>query len=669
MSQRLRTCLWGTVLGFFLGFSATACLVSGLAIPVSLWTVALWCLLGAAVCAFCCGYRLGLIPVALWAVLLGYLWQSDLLAMSFGGLLYEISLVWHDVCGWQIMRLGVESLAEAREVLPIALYLLGGAVAMVTAWSVAKGQSAVPAVLLAAPMPVLTMLIIGKVPEIIWVFLLLVCLCLLVLCSGVRYRDEKQGNRVTFYGILPVILVIALLLLMIPAKTYTGDERAEKWADVLFHDTGLKDWWERLTEKEIPPAESVDGVKVSLDQLGPRNLSETQVMTVTAGYTGTLYLRTSALDTYDGKTWTNSGDGTTLPWPNSQNLQSGGEVMVSTEYAHRMMYLPYYVRSMNMSGLARGIENEYKLNYYTIACAQMPDKSYFEDFYADPYTNRHTAPPEFMAQCTQLPDLTKKWADGILPEILGDTVNYYHVAQKICRYVRTGAKYDLNPEMMGEKEKDFVRWFVEQSETGYCVHYASAAAVLLKAAGIPARYVSGYMVEVQAGVNTPVLQSNAHAWVEYWLPGFGWTILEATPADESEYIPRNREQTVQQQPEQESWNWPGWTLWLLPGAVLLGLGGYHVLLSRKRKRRLTKGTTNARLLAHWAEYEALMLLLKDTPDGACLALAEKAKFSPYTITEDELEQMDCAMAAAKGQLRTRNVFLRLKWLKKRNRVF
>lgn len=668
MSERMRTCLTGTAMGFCFSFAAVACFVSGLALPVSLWIVAFWCLLSAALCAFCCGYRLGLVPAGLWAVVLGYLWQSDLLVMSFGGLLYEISLVWHDVCGWQIMRLGVESLDEARQVLPVAVYLLGSAVAMVTAWSVTKGQSAIPAVLIAFPTTALTMLIIGKVPGLFWVFLLLASLLLLVLTSSVRFGDEKQGNRLTLYGILPAVLVVALLLAMVPANTYNGDKRAKQWADVLLHDTGIRDLWDRMTEKDIPPAESVDGVKVSLDQLGPRQLSNTEVMTVTAGYTGTLYLRTSALDTYDGKSWTNSGEGTSLPWPNSQILQSGGEVMISTEYAHRMMYLPYYVRSMNLSGMGRGIENDRKLNYYTIACARMPEKAYFEQLYPDPMANRHHVSPEMMAQCTDLPDSTKRWAEELLPEILGNTQSYYHQAQKICRYVRTGARYDLNPEQMGSKEKDFVRWFIEQSETGYCVHYASAATVLLKAAGIPARYVSGYMVQVKAGVPTPVLQANAHAWVEYWLPGFGWTVLEATPADESEYIPRVRGNTAVVQSSQQTKGIPGWVWLTLPAVGVLGLGVYHTVLCVRRKRRLHKGRPNARLLARWAELEGLMALLGESPPGDCHSLAEKAKFSPYTMTEEELAQLDSALDAAKGQLRTRNVFLRLKWLGKRNRV-
>ena len=53
----------------------------------------------------------------------------------------------------------------------------------------------------------------------------------------------------------------------------------------------------------------------------------------------------------------------------------------------------------------------------------------------------------------------------------------------------------------------------------------------MQAAGIPARYVTGYYVNVTQGEQITVYSNQAHAWAEYWLPGYGWTVLEATPPD------------------------------------------------------------------------------------------------------------------------------------------
>lgn len=74
--------------------------------------------------------------------------------------------------------------------------------------------------------------------------------------------------------------------------------------------------------------------------------------------------------------------------------------------------------------------------------------------------------------------------------------------------------------------------FLFDTRRGFCEHYASAFAVLMRAAGIPARVVTGYA----GGEWNPVLhyllvrQSNAHAWVEVWLAARGWVRVDPTSA-------------------------------------------------------------------------------------------------------------------------------------------
>ncbi|MEO8164961.1 MAG: transglutaminase domain-containing protein, partial [Betaproteobacteria bacterium] len=68
--------------------------------------------------------------------------------------------------------------------------------------------------------------------------------------------------------------------------------------------------------------------------------------------------------------------------------------------------------------------------------------------------------------------------------------------------------------------------------SGFCEHYASAFTVLMRAAGIPARVVTGYL----GGEINPVdgylvvRQSDAHAWSEVWLPDEGWVRVDPTAA-------------------------------------------------------------------------------------------------------------------------------------------
>jgi len=87
--------------------------------------------------------------------------------------------------------------------------------------------------------------------------------------------------------------------------------------------------------------------------------------------------------------------------------------------------------------------------------------------------------------------------------------------------------YTLRPTPL---EGDRIDDFLFRTRNGYCEHYASAFAFLMRAAQIPARIVGGYL----GGERNPfgnyliVRQSDAHAWVEIWLPNTGWTRVDPT---------------------------------------------------------------------------------------------------------------------------------------------
>ena len=89
--------------------------------------------------------------------------------------------------------------------------------------------------------------------------------------------------------------------------------------------------------------------------------------------------------------------------------------------------------------------------------------------------------------------------------------------------------YTLNPPLLG---RDSIDDFLFTTKKGFCEHYASAFVVLMRAAGIPARVVTGY----QGGWWNPtggyllVRNSDAHAWAETWAPDRGWVRVDPTAA-------------------------------------------------------------------------------------------------------------------------------------------
>ncbi|MGX9686215.1 transglutaminaseTgpA domain-containing protein [Deinococcus wulumuqiensis] len=93
-----------------------------------------------------------------------------------------------------------------------------------------------------------------------------------------------------------------------------------------------------------------------------------------------------------------------------------------------------------------------------------------------------------------------------------------------------GFAYTLTPPKLPETNR--IDAFLFGSKRGFCEHYSSAFAFLMRAAGVPTRIVGGYQGgEVNpAGGYLIVRQQNAHAWTEVWLQGQGWVRVDPTAA-------------------------------------------------------------------------------------------------------------------------------------------
>lgn len=74
--------------------------------------------------------------------------------------------------------------------------------------------------------------------------------------------------------------------------------------------------------------------------------------------------------------------------------------------------------------------------------------------------------------------------------------------------------------------------FLTNDRSGHCEHFSSALAMLARTRGLPTRVVSGLANGEQIGEETVFRASDAHAWVEVYLPGSGWTIADASPLAE-----------------------------------------------------------------------------------------------------------------------------------------
>jgi hypothetical protein len=110
-------------------------------------------------------------------------------------------------------------------------------------------------------------------------------------------------------------------------------------------------------------------------------------------------------------------------------------------------------------------------------------------------------------------------------------------ARAIENHLRSDYGYTLR--LPDRTVADPLAYFLFTRKKGYCEYFASAMAVMLRTLGIPARMATGF----QSGEYNPlsdlwlVRASDAHSWVEAWIPGFGWTTFDPTPPDPSQNGP------------------------------------------------------------------------------------------------------------------------------------
>jgi len=146
------------------------------------------------------------------------------------------------------------------------------------------------------------------------------------------------------------------------------------------------------------------------------------------------------------------------------------------------------------------------------------------------------APPlsaDAQAIYLRLPNTLSPRIRELAAEITRDARSPLEKAVKIETYLRVKYKYSL--DLTWNPGTDPLEEFLFTAQSGHCEYFASAMAVLLRAAGVPTRLVNGFLMgEYNPVSNTYIIrQSDAHSWVEVYLPETGWKEFDPTlPADD-----------------------------------------------------------------------------------------------------------------------------------------
>jgi transglutaminase-like putative cysteine protease len=249
--------------------------------------------------------------------------------------------------------------------------------------------------------------------------------------------------------------------------------------------------------------------------------------------TSEMYWRGPVLWNYDGRTWTQSG------W--FRNIPAAPVVPSARHYRYTMELEPTDRRQLVALDLAvdapEGVQRSLDHGLFTRRPLTTTTR----------WTMASAAPVAFEAELrTTLRQAALHLPDGFNPRTIalarqwraeagtGAAADAAIVARAM-QWIRDEFAYTLETPLLGRHAIDE---FLFEQKAGFCEHYAGAFTVLMRAAGIPARVVTGYAggYRNRYGDYWLVRRSDAHAWTEAWLPGRGWVRTDPTAAVAPERI-------------------------------------------------------------------------------------------------------------------------------------
>ena len=678
---------------------------------------------------------------ALWAV--GVLWNRAEVVQGAGITVRDISTLFASRVYWGRVfpyKNGLNYAQEAGAARLFLLFALAG-LALLLGWAVVRSRRWWVVLALTLP-PLLPGLLADLYPAWLPFMALAACWCAMLLISLCR-RAAPDGRGKLTLAVLPVVaLTLAVITALFPREGYTRPAWTHKAQDDLLNLTNhLSDYLPRWDDGPFKTTVTYVGAaeEADLAHAGPLNYSGRTVLRVTSDRGGWMYLRGSSLAVYEDGVWKALPDGTYeayrakhepeisplyLPAMQEQDSAVYTVTVNNIGAVGTCVYAPYFLlpQDVGETGMLP-VEDAYlarkqgqwthTMTFVDRSPQVIPDIGDFrpgagsdaivmfgsngETFVAyqaesDRTTSAASAYAKYVYDNYLDVPADLRFLEGyvrfaITHQTAYDLPGYYdyynynlpvQMAELFAAYLQDICQYDASAPAAPEGV-DPVYYFLTESHRGYCMHYASAATLMLRAAGIPARYVSGFAAEVPSNRQTDIPDRAAHAWVEVWLDGFGWYPVEVTPDDAFAWMRQpdildpdapfedTPEPTMRPTASPEPTETPGqptaspsesggdldgpgqggsgpdFTVlirMLKGGAPVIGalfaVWSVQFIVKRFRARRMTGADANRSALVCYG-YLCRLDRWGGRIDAQAVELAQKARFSQHTLTQEELD--------------------------------
>jgi transglutaminase-like putative cysteine protease len=324
-----------------------------------------------------------------------------------------------------------------------------------------------------------------------------------------------------------------------------------------------------------------------------------------------LYWRGPVFNDFDGRTWRGS-----LPVPRQEpQLKLQGppyRYIVSLEpHQHQWVFMLDWLEQANLPRAVLTADHTLVTPFAVSRPVDVTATSYPHADFLDPMTDK------LRQKELRLPDgsnpRTRQLSQRLRAQHPSDME---FVAAVLQMFAEQPYYYTLMPPKLSDNSVD---QFLFETKRGFCGHYASAFAVLMRDAGIPARVVTGY----QGGTFNRfsdywiLRQSNAHAWDEIWIEGRGWIRIDPTASISPQRVERDVSHSVSADTAAIS-HWRGHSRWLADARLR-----FDALRELWRERVLTFNQDSQERLMEW-------LHIPD-PDGEKLVMVLAAGLAVVLI--------------------------------------
>jgi len=299
---------------------------------------------------------------------------------------------------------------------------------------------------------------------------------------------------------------------------------------------------------------------------GEVRLDDSILMTVETQGEDTLYLRGIVKDRYFDNSWSKSrksykeyNNGYRMLLPYGDNIKTYEKTLVVTyeKLLTSTVFAPYSIYQVQHN--SKRIYADEDLEVYTSKMT-MKGESYTVISmmpYIEVNKLRQAGTKNlgengfklYTAIASDTPERVKALAE----EITKGQNNNYDKAKAVEKYLRENYKYTIRPPVL-PSGAEFTDHFLFEGKEGYCTYFATSMSVLLRAAGVPCRYVEGFIARYEGDEERKVRGTDAHAWVEVYFDGFEWVTFEPTSEYPAiEFIkPRNETEAVKSNSTQDT---------------------------------------------------------------------------------------------------------------------